>query len=157
MRRIRKTKPFKKSKPAKWLKPAPLVKRFTPGMMHLDGKSVKVGSSKIESQWLDQLGVPRRQVVFRGFNNKLYVVDGLNPETKTCFEFLGDKFHGCPRHTDHKRYNTMTRKTYGQMYYETLARFNYLTQMGWKVFFVWECDYNKGNLGRYYLGPGDQL
>jgi len=25
------------------------------------------------------------------------------------------------------------------------------------VFFVWECDYNKGNLGRYYLGPGDPL
>ena len=157
MRKIRKTKPFKKAKISKWLKPNALVKRFTPGMMHLDGKSVKVGSSRAEADWLDKLQVPKRQVVFRGFNNRLYVVDGLNPETKTVYEFLGCKFHGHPTHLDLKIFNTMTRKTYGQMYWETLARFKYLTELGWKVFFVWECDYNKGNLGRYYLGPGDQL
>lgn len=157
MRKIRKIKPFKKAKPSKWIKPKGLVKRFTPGMMHLDGKGVKIGSSKAEAAWLDQLKVPKRQVVFRGFNNKLYVVDGLDPATKTAYEFLGCNFHGHLTHKDPKKVNSLTRKTNMQMYWETVARFKYLYELGWKVFFVWECDYNKGQIGRYYLGPGDTL
>lgn len=136
---------------------SPTLNRFQKGVMNTFGKSLKVGTSQAEEDWLNKLGVPKRQVVFSGFNNKIYVIDGVDPVNKIAFEFLGCSWHGHFTHMDLKAFNTMTKKTNGQMYTETKARFQYLFDLGWKVFFVWECDWKKGLIGRYYTGIKDCL
>lgn len=136
---------------------SPTLNRFRKGVMNTFVKGLKVGTSQAEEDWLNKLGVTKRQVVFRGFNNKIYVIDGVDPVNKVAFEFLGCHWHGHFTHLDLKAFNTMTKKTYGQMYVETKARFQYLYDLGWKVFYVWECDWKQGKIGRYYKGLGDPL
>ena len=43
------------------------------------------------------------------------------------------------------------------MYLETKGRFQYLHELGYKVFFVWESDYKRGKMGRHYTGKADTL
>lgn len=132
-------------------------KKTQRGLVNLNGKRLKVGTSQSESMWLDQLGVPVRQVIIRGFNNKTYVIDGADPTKKIAYEFLGCYFHGHYTHMNLRQLNTLTKKTYGQMYAETKARFQYLYDTGWRVWFCWECDYKNGKLGRFYTGMKDML
>lgn len=155
----RKKKPltYRPLKLTKKRKVSPTARRFKPGIMTLHGTGIKVGSSQAENAWLDKMGVIKRQVVFRGFNNKIYVIDGVDPVNKIAYEFLGCNWHGHYTHLNLKGFNTMTKKTNGQMYLETRERFQYLYDLGWKVFFVWECDWRKGLVGRYYKGLQDLL
>ncbi len=155
----RKKKPlsYRPLKLTKKRKVSPVARRFKPGVMTLHGTGIKVGTSQAENNWLDKLGVVKRQVVFRGFNNKVYVIDGVDPTNKIAYEFLGCNWHGHYTHLNLKNINSLTKKTNGQMYCETKARFQYLYDLGWKVFFVWECDWRKGLVGRYYTGPKDIL
>lgn len=138
-------------------KVSPLVKRFKVGLMNTHVKGIKVGTSQAEEKWLNSLGIIKRQVVFRGFNNKVYVVDGVDPEKKIVYEFLGCNWHGHYTHLKFDDFNTMTKKTNKIMYLETRERFQYFHDLGWKVFFVWECDWKKGLIGRYYTGIKDIL
>ncbi len=136
---------------------SPTLNRFRKGVMNTFVKGLKVGTSQIEDEWLNKLGVVKRQVVFRGFNNKIYVVDGVDVENRIVYEFLGDYFHGNPKKYRFDDFNTMTKKTYRMLYLETRERFQYFYDLSWKVFFVWESDWKKGFIGRYYTGPQDLL
>lgn len=127
------------------------------GLMQLGRSRLKVGTSKTEAEWLGKLNVLSRQIVFHGFNGKTFVVDGLDPNTRTVYEYLGDFWHGNISRMKAEAINPLTRKTNRQMYLETKARFQYLHELGYKVFFVWESDYKRGKIGRYYLGKQDTL
>lgn len=121
-------------------------------------KYYRVGTSKSEKDWLDRLGIKDRQKVFYGFAGKVFVVDGIDEIHKIVYEYLGEQAHG-----SHKTYKTnrdkltWLGKTPNQLYYETLARFDYLNMIGYRVFFVWYLDNKKGITGRFYRGKGDNL
>lgn len=136
---------------------SPTVKRFKVGLMNTHVRGIKVGTSKAEDDWLNKLGVVKRQIVFRGFNNKIYVVDGVDPEKRIVYEFLGCSWHGHYTHLRLDNFNSMTKKTNRMMYLETRERFQYFHDLGWHVFFVWECEWRKGLVGRFYRGIGDSL
>lgn len=129
----------------------------TKGLMQLGTSRLKVGTSKTEGEWLNKLNVVSRQIVFHGFNGKTFVVDGLNPNTRTVYEYLGDFWHGNISRMKAEAVNPLTKKTNKQMYLETKGRFQYLHELGYKVFFVWESDYKRGKMGRYYTGKADTL
>lgn len=123
-----------------------------------NGRKIKCGTSLSEKRWLDKLGVPMRSKVVILFG-KTYVLDGYDPNTMTAFEFNGETFHGSHRVFPNNRDVLIKwlNKSPNQLYNETIQRYNLLYSMHMKVFFVWEYDYKKGFLGRYYRGPGDNL
>jgi hypothetical protein len=70
-----------------------------------------------------------------------YRVDGYITATKTILEFLGDYFHGCPKHC------VNINKTIGgvnprQRYAMTVDRIVKLRKMGYTVIEMWECEFD---------------
>jgi hypothetical protein len=62
-----------------------------------------------------------------------FVVDAVNYRTKTIKEFNGCFYHGCPKcHPECKK-----------KYNKTIERKNILEKHGFKVEFMWECEWNK--------------
>lgn len=136
-------------------------KRAVPkqGFVKVGNTQIKHGISKIEIDWLDHLHVPERSKLIRGFHNKIYIVDGFDAATNTCYEMLGGKWHGSHKLFTKNRDmpDPWIKKSPNQLYNETVARFQMLHSFQFKVFFVWDYDYKKGLIGRYYTGPGDTL
>lgn len=87
------------------------------------------------------------------------VVDGIDYINKIVYEFNGDHVHGS--HYLYKKdrdVKTWLGKTPNELYYSTIERYNFLTSIGYKVFFVWESQYKaKKTNGRFYKGSGDNL
>lgn len=133
------------------------------GVVKLGHGSLKFGLSKEEDAWLNKLQITKRAVPIQGFtdpNTKrktIYIVDGYDPNTNTVLEFCGDYWHGNPLKYNQLMYDKRLKKTYGQLYKETIQRFYVLHCLGYKVMFVWESQWKKGHMGRYYRGPGDNL
>ena len=124
------------------------------------GQHIKVGSSKIEGEWIDKLGVKIRSYVIYGFSKtmnkrQIYVVDGYDPKNKICFEMNGNRYHGGVGYPHHKVDPTM-KVTYGELYRKTLERYYVLHSLGYKIFRVWESDYKKGRIGLFW-NPGDPV
>lgn len=128
------------------------------GLVKVGNSNYKVGTSQAENDWLNMLGVKERQKIVYGFGGKILVVDGIDYAKKIVYEFNGEAFHSIRAYPQHKwDIPTWTGKTPRQMYNETLARYVFLHNMGYKIFFVWYKDFKKGKLGRFYTGPGDNL
>jgi hypothetical protein len=91
-------------------------------------------SSKGEKEWLDSILIPddkrHRQVPIKCFTRTFWV-DGFDPETNTCYEYLGDYYH----------YAT-TRK-----YLKCQEKFALLMAYGYKVISIWESEWKKLNSG----------
>lgn len=99
--------------------------------------------SKTEIEWLNSLGIPNdskhRQVVLGESR-----VDGFNPETNTVYEFLGDYWHGNPKLFNSNETNKHNDLTMGELYTETIDRFNKLKSLGYNIVYIWESQYKKG-------------
>lgn len=133
------------------------------GSIKLSHGNLKFGLSKEEEAWLDKLQVPRRAVPIQGFvdlntkRRKIYIVDGYDPQTNTVYEYNGSRYHGYPLKFNPLMFDKQLNKTYGQLYNETKERYYVLHSLGYKIIFVWDVDFKKGHMGRYYRGPGDNL
>jgi hypothetical protein len=110
-------------------------------------------SSRGENDWLDSLGVPNdkehRQVEIRN-QNYYFRVDGLDGET--ILEYLGDFWHGNPNLYSRSEINILNKKSYGQLYDETLRRFDNLRLLGYDVKYIWESDWYHKKESKFYLG-----
>jgi len=104
--------------------------------------------SKPEVAWLDSLNIPddpdHRQVPIR-ISSKLYRVDGLDPDSKTVYEFHGDFFHGNPAQYRPEDVNPVNKKTFGDLYRATLSKTETLEAAGYRVVWIWESDWLKSN------------
>jgi len=115
---------------------------------HLRGKGCikcsRGNISKIEIKWLNSLKVPQehRQYTIIINNNK-YVVDGFDPKTNTVYEFNGDYWHGNPHVFEFTKLNKSAKKTFGQLYKETLEKEKNLQKAGYNVVSIWESDWKK--------------
>ena len=67
-------------------------------------------------------------------------VDGL--VGNIIYEFLGDFFHGNPKGRFNKNdYNKICHKTFGELYDNTIKRFNLLKDNGYIIKYIWESDW----------------
>jgi len=124
----------------------------------IGNKTYKCGTSKEEDIWLNKLGIINRQKPIFGYNGKVAVVDGIDYDKGTVYEYLGSAFHDVRCYPREKWDRpTWLGKTPRQLYNETINRFRFLVTRGWKVFFVWDKDFKKGFMGRYYKGGNDNL
>lgn len=98
--------------------------------------------SKPECKWLDLLEIPNefRQKSFK-LNNNFYKLDAFNPKTNTIYEFYGDFWHGNPKKYKKEKLNSVSKKTFGELYRKTLEKENAFLNAGYKVVFIWESDF----------------
>jgi len=95
--------------------------------------------SKPESDFLNYLNIKieNRQVYLN--IGKIHV-DGINGNR--IFEFLGDFWHGNLKKYNPSSINPITNKTFLDLHKETFTRFEKLSKLGYKVYFIWESDWN---------------
>ena len=80
-------------------------------------------------------------------NKKLFKFDGFCKETNTVYEFMGDFFHGNPKLYNQNDINPLSKKTFGELYNETLKRLELIKNKGFNIITIWESDYkNKWKL-----------
>lgn len=70
-----------------------------------------------------------------------FKVDGYCCQEKTCYEFLGDFWHGNPALYPSGSVNRRVGKTFGELHDETFARFLHLVAKGYRVYYCWEHDF----------------
>lgn len=107
--------------------------------------------SKSENQWLNEMNIPndnkhRQKILYE------YRVDGFIPEENKIYEFLGDYWHGNPNIFQPTDLNKHNDKTMGELYNNTIHRFNDLISYGYRLFYIWESDYKKGKSLCEYKG-----
>jgi hypothetical protein len=95
-----------------------------------------------EIKFLDLIGIPEenRQYIIP---KTRYEVDGFDVSTNTIYEFLGDYWHGNP--TKYLKTKTISKKsktTFGELYKNTINRFNHINSMGYKIKYLWESDWS---------------
>jgi hypothetical protein len=114
---------------------------------HLHGKGcIKCTKniSKPENKWLDLLGIPNdkdhRQIslILGGRKRK---VDGFM--SNTVYEFYGDYWHGLPSRYNPNDINKTAKKTYGELYKNTLQKEKLIKEGGYQLITIWESDFNK--------------
>ena len=72
-------------------------------------------------------------------------VDGYDPVNKIVYEFLGDYWHGNPQKYDSNNVHPSIKKSFGEVYKNTMDRFQLLQAAGNVVKYVWESDWKKFN------------
>lgn len=109
--------------------------------------------SRNETAWLDYLGISqdKRQVSLK-LGQKKIKVDAFDPDTNTIYEFYGDYWHGNPAKFRSDNMNLTVKKTFGELYQETLDRAQLIVQAGYKVVSIWENDW-KHEHNRYLIRP----
>jgi hypothetical protein len=103
----------------------------------------KIGISKVESDWLDSIGITIRQKVVLGKSGAKYLADGFDELTNTIYEFNGDFWHGNPNVFNQKKLNNVIGKTFEECYKATLDKEKDLIEAGYKVVTMWEDDWRK--------------
>lgn len=106
----------------------------------LSGNNYK-SQSKGETKWLNELNIHNRQYIIK-YNNHRYKVDGYDPQTNTIYEYLGDYWHGNPYKYKDDDVNKRLNKTMGELYQNTVTRFNILKSLGYKIIYRWESSDN---------------
>ncbi len=99
--------------------------------------------SKVETRWLDGLKVFRRQFRIKFKNGRHLKVDGFDRKTKTVYEFYGDFWHGNPRSFNKSDMNRTVKKTFGELYRNTVNRRRRLRRAGYRVIFIWESQFKE--------------
>ena len=101
--------------------------------------------NELERSWLDSIGIPdnieSRQVTLKVAKNKHVIVDGLDPLTKTVYEFYGDYFHGNPNIYGAHDYNKLCKKTFGELHQKTMEKERLIKKAGFKLISIWESDF----------------
>lgn len=106
-------------------------------------RNCSIGPVSRDSQrWLDEIGVKIREVKII-VNSKIYIADGFDPETNTIYEFLGDYWHGNPIKYDPNMKHPVSKKTFGELYLETLARIKTLQEAGYNLVYIWESEWRQ--------------
>lgn len=100
--------------------------------------------SNPERRWLDSYNIP---IEFRSYTirigKKRIFADGFDPATNTVYEFNGDYWHGNPAKYNHSKINNVSKKTFGELYQNTLNKEHLLKEAGYNVISIWESDWNK--------------
>ena len=110
------------------------------------------GFSKPSILWLDFLSKLYNIYIQHAHNDGEYVItttkyrsDGYCKENNTIYEFHGDYWHGNPKKFNPDDINEITKKTFKDLYDETLIRENKIKELGYNLVVIWENDWKKIN------------
>ena len=114
---------------------------------HRDGsrcpRCARGGSSYSEQLWLDSLNIPNdqehRQVWITLLDGQKIKVDGFDKDHNMIYEYLGDYYHGNPKLFSSTEV-TYFGKTFGELYDNTLIRFEKIKQSGYVLEYIWASD-----------------
>ncbi len=118
---------------------------------HLNGsccpKCVKNKFSKTQIEWLKLKIIIDNTYIQHSMNDKeykinSYKVDGYSKDLNKVYEFHGDYWHGNPKRFNRNDINKTCKKSYGELYDNTLIRINDIKELGYKVEEMWELDWN---------------
>lgn len=102
------------------------------------------GTSKVEGEWLDYLGVDKQ---YRGLSitigEKRFIVDALDETNKVAYEFFGTYWHSDPRKYDPSDMHTVIGTTHGENYAKSMERIELLKSAGYTVVVMWEMDWDE--------------
>jgi len=101
--------------------------------------------SKSEIKWLNILNIPAdcRNVYLKLPNGKTYKPDAYDPTTNTVYEFNGDYWHGNPNKFKSSDINARNKKTFGELYINTIKKEAELKSFGYNVISIWESEFNE--------------
>jgi hypothetical protein len=77
--------------------------------------------------------------------NTKYKVDGYCKENNTIYEFHGDYWHGNPKKYKQDNLNEVCKKTFKELYENTLKREKLIKSLGYNLITIWESDWIKLN------------
>jgi len=103
--------------------------------------------SKIAIKWLNGLSGKNDIHIQHAENegecniSQIGNVDGYCKKTNTIYEFHGDYWHGKPNVFDSNLMNPSCKKTYGQLYQNTLDRDRRIRELGYTLVTIWESEY----------------
>jgi hypothetical protein len=92
--------------------------------------------SNSEIKWLEQFELTHTQYLI-SINDKTYRVDGFNQKTNTIYEFLGSFWHGNPEIYNHNEINPVCKKSYKELYDNTIHRLTTFESAGYNVMYEW--------------------
>lgn len=109
------------------------------------------GVSKQQIEWLEYLNVSYDGTIQHYCNGGEHLIkgtklraDGYDKKTNTIFEYHGDFFHGNPYVFEPDVFNTLCKKTMGELYEATIEKEVLIENKGYKLVTVWEHDWVKG-------------
>lgn len=117
---------------------------------HVSKKAIcpKCSSNKLHSAksiaWLETLSDTIQHAECGGeyrIPGTRYVVDGFCAITNTVYEFHGDYWHGNPKVHDPAAINEVAKKTFGQLYEETMQREEVIKSLGYNIVTIWESEW----------------
>lgn len=116
---------------------------------HLNGGGCKNCSKIIsnpETEWLDILNIKNRQhyiYLHPTDKRKRFSADGFDSAQNIIYEFHGTRHHGHPDFNNPNELHPLFKKTYEQLYIDTIKREKVLKSMGYKLVIIWEHDFKK--------------
>jgi hypothetical protein len=122
---------------------------------HLNGSGCfKCSSchSKAQIQWLDFIASFHSIHIQHAANDGEFTIpetryraDGYCAETNTVYEYHGDYWHGNPKKFNKDDMNQSSKKTFGELYDQTLKRENEIRALGYNLVVMWESDWLRIN------------
>ena len=90
------------------------------------------------TKWLDKLKIPieNREIPIK-IGNRLFQVDGYDPETNTVYEYFGNFWHGNPKKFKSNDINPITKTTYGFLYKKTMEKISLIEKDGYNIIYKW--------------------
>jgi glutaredoxin len=92
--------------------------------------------SRSANKWLDSLNIKERECYIK-IDGKRFFVDGLDPKNNTVYEYFGNFWHGNPQKYNPKDIHPIIKKTFGELYKETMCKIKALEESGYKVVYKW--------------------
>lgn len=97
-----------------------------------------------EKEWLDSLNVNNLQrQYYLNIDGKKIFVDGYCSDTNTVYEYYGDYWHGNLNVFNKDDLNKSARKTFGELYTNTIVRENKIKKSGYNIVSIWENDFKR--------------
>lgn len=75
-------------------------------------------------------------------SNSKYKADGYCKETNTIIEFHGDLWHGNPKIYNENEVNKVNKKTFGELYNNTIKKEKFIKEQGYNLVVIWERDFD---------------
>ncbi len=106
--------------------------------------------SKLSIQWLELISKLNNIYIQHALNDGEYKIektkykaDGYCKETNTIYEFHGDYWHGNPKLYNSNKLNKTNKKTYGELYQNTLKKEELIKKLGYNLVVIWESKWIK--------------
>ena len=74
-------------------------------------------------------------------NDRLFKFDGFCETSNTVYEFYGDFWHGNISKYNQNDIHPIIKKSFGDLYNETIQRENIIISQGYNLITIWESEY----------------